>query len=64
MDYRLRRGPSLGVSPTDYEVALVGLADVFSFEGGALELDLGSDLGFEVHKVAELKGGFGPAGLI
>jgi hypothetical protein len=25
--------------PTDYEVALVGVADVFSFKVGALELD-------------------------
>ena len=43
-DYRLCRGASPGVSPTDYEVALVGLANVFSFEGGALELNLDPDL--------------------
>ena len=43
-DYRLARGASPGVSPADYEVALVGLADVFSFEGGALELNLDPDL--------------------
>lgn len=43
-DYGLCRGAPPGVSPADYEVALVGLADVFSFEGGALELNLDPDL--------------------